>query len=76
MPDEVPDDLAATIRDEEPDEWIPVAGPLSWEQRTQGSEGTYTNGREAFDALAVRDTFNDEAFIISTLYCPDLMAML
>lgn len=61
-----------TIREENPDEWLPASGPLEWEGRTESVEGQQEEGR----CLAVRDAFNPDAFIISTVYAPDLNRML
>jgi len=69
----VPDDA---LRDPDADEWKPVAGPFEWEERSEASKAAWTDGRERTEGLAVRDAFNDEAYIASDLYAPDLTRML
>ncbi|ALJ99675.1 hypothetical protein BGV91_gp12 [Haloarcula californiae icosahedral virus 1] len=82
MPD---DDLPAVreerVRDPDADEWKPLTGPMEWERRTHGDEGEWTVGGDPSEvdevkALVVRDGFNDEEWIISSLYAPDLNRML
>ena len=70
----MPDD--ASLRDPDADRWKPVAGPFEWEERTEASKAAWTDGREQHNGLAVRDAFNDEAYIVSDLYAPDLNRML
>jgi len=78
--DDLPAVLADRVRDPNAEEWKPVAGPLEWERRTHGTEGEWCVGGdpsevEKVDGLAVRDGFNGDAWILSSLYTPDLRRM-
>lgn len=72
MPDSSED---APVRDPEADKWKPASGPMDWEERTESVSANWTDGGEAQEGLAIRDTFNGEAYILSTLYSPDISGM-
>jgi len=74
--DDLPAVLAEQVRDPDAETWKPLAGPLEWEERTESVGAGWTDGTEQFEGLAVRDASNEEAYISSTLYAPDLTRML
>lgn len=77
MPDDdLPAVLRNRVRDEDAEEWIPMSGPLEWERRTEAIQASWTDGGESYEGLGVRDSFNEDAYIISTLFAPDLRRML
>ena len=78
--DDLPPILSKRVRDPDADEWNPVAGPLDWERRTHGTEGQWCIGSdpsevEQVNGLALRDGFNGDAWLLSSLYPPDLREM-
>lgn len=78
--DDLPAILTDQVRNTDAEAWLPISGPLDWEERTHGELGEWSAGdpseTNAENALVIRDGFNTEEWIISTVYAPDLMRML
>jgi hypothetical protein len=74
----VPDGDLPSIPPEDGDEGEgqPMTGPFWWERRTRSQEVSWMEGRQSHQGIAIRDTEDDEAYICSTLYTPDIRGMI